>query len=148
MSLKGSKLPKLSRLVYVVEVILYYMLEIKRMSGQSLLNRRSLVRLSCPSASQVPRRRAVDGYINYQDSSWPIITNNTPRDWSLITGRGGYKMGKLWVRNFLHPPSRQDKTFCAPPPFKVKLWWFWVYLVKWRQLCHLSWNSDVVLYVK
>ena len=35
-SLKGSKLPKLSRLVYAVEVILFYMLEIKRMSGQSL----------------------------------------------------------------------------------------------------------------
>ena len=63
MSLKGSKLPKLSRLVYVVEVILFYMLEIKRMSGHYLKNRRSLVTLSCPSASQVPRRRAVDGYI-------------------------------------------------------------------------------------
>ena len=37
-------------------------------------------RLSCPSASQGPRRRAVDGYINNQDSSPPIITNNTPRD--------------------------------------------------------------------
>ena len=36
MSLKGSKLPELSRLVYVVEFILFYMLEIKRMSGQSL----------------------------------------------------------------------------------------------------------------
>ena len=36
MSLKGSKLPKLSRLVYVVEVILFYMLVTKRMSGQSL----------------------------------------------------------------------------------------------------------------
>ena len=35
-SLKGSKLPKLSRIVYVVVVILFYMLEIKRMSGQSL----------------------------------------------------------------------------------------------------------------
>ena len=36
MSLKGIKLPKLSRLVYVVEVILFYMSEIKRISGQSL----------------------------------------------------------------------------------------------------------------
>ena len=28
-----------------------------------------------------------------------------PRDWSLITGRGGgdYKMGKSWVKNVLHP---------------------------------------------
>ena len=69
MSLNGSKLPQLSRLVYVVEVILFYMLEIKRMSGQSFWNRRSLVSLSCPSASQVPRRRAVDGYITNQDSS-------------------------------------------------------------------------------
>ena len=59
MSLKGSKLPKLRRLVYVVEVILFYILQTKRMSGQSLKNRRSLVRLSCPSASEVPRRRAV-----------------------------------------------------------------------------------------
>ena len=31
-----GKLSKLSRLVYVVEVILFYMLQIKRMSGQSL----------------------------------------------------------------------------------------------------------------
>ena len=38
------------------------------------------------------------------------------RDWSLFTGRGGYKMGESWVRNFLRPPSRQDKTFRAPPP--------------------------------
>ena len=33
MSLKGSKLPKLSRLVYVVEVILFYMLEINTKEG-------------------------------------------------------------------------------------------------------------------
>ena len=48
------------------------------------------------------------------------------RDWSLITGRGGYKMGKSRVRNFLRhpPPSRQGKTSRAPllnflrtPPF-------------------------------
>ena len=84
------------------------------MSGQSLENRRPLVRLSCPSASQVPRRRVVDGYINNQDSNWPIITKNIPRDWSLITGRGAYKMGKSQVRNFLRPPSRQGKTFPAP----------------------------------
>ena len=29
-------------------------------------------------------------------------------------GGGGYKMGKSRVRNFLRPPSRQGKTFCAP----------------------------------
>ena len=89
-----------------------------------------LVRLSCPSASQVPRRRAVDGYINNQDSNWPIITNNTPRHWSLITGRGGgggggYKMGKLRVRNFLRPVSRQGKTFSSgnflQPPHHYEL---------------------------
>ena len=28
------------------------------------------------SASQEPRRRAVDCYINNQDYNWPIITNN------------------------------------------------------------------------
>ena len=39
------------------------------------------------------------------------------RDWSLITRRGGYKMGKSRVRNLLRPPtSRQSKTFFAPPP--------------------------------
>ena len=45
------------------------------------------------------------------------------RDWSLITGRGGgYKMGKSWVRNFpLPPPSRQGKTFRAPPFKEWKL---------------------------
>ena len=41
-----------------------------------------------PQCSQVPRRRAVDGYISNQDSRRPIITNNTPRNWSLITGKG------------------------------------------------------------
>ena len=52
----------------------------------------------------------------------------TIRDWSLITGKGGYKMGKSQVRNLLHPPSRQGKTFCDPlfksgnvlrPPFNM-----------------------------
>ena len=33
------------------------------------------------------------------------------RDWSLITGRGSYKMGKICCAP---PPSRQGKTFCAP----------------------------------
>ena len=44
------------------------------------------------------------------------------RDWSLITGRGGYEMGKSRVRNFLTPPpSRHGKTFCAPPFKEWKL---------------------------
>ena len=61
----------------------------------------------------------MDGYINNRDSNWSIITNNTLRDWSLIMGREGYKMGKLWVQNFLRPP--QDRViFFAPPPFKVR----------------------------
>ena len=35
---------------------------------------------------------------------------------------GGYKMGKSRVRNFLRPPpSRQGKTFCAPPFKEWKL---------------------------
>ena len=57
------------------------------------------------------------------------------RDWSLITGRGGYKMGKSRVKlfappllksgNFSHPPlqygfkllrKNYPKTLCAPPP--------------------------------
>ena len=33
--------------------------------------------------------------------------------------RGGYKMGKSWVRNFLRHPSRQGKTFCDPPPLPL-----------------------------
>ena len=39
------------------------------------------------------------------------------RDRSLITGRGDYKMGNSQVQNLLcpPPPTRQDKTFCAPP---------------------------------
>ena len=32
-------------------------------------------------------------------------------------GGGGLQMGKSLVRNFLHPPSRQGKTFRTPPPF-------------------------------
>ena len=95
------------------------------MSGQSLFSKRSLVRLSCPSASQVPRRRAVDGYINNLDSNMPIITNHTPRDWSLIAGRvqggggRGLQNGKIAGPKLLDPPpSRQGRTLCAPPPFK------------------------------
>ena len=38
------------------------------------------------------------------------------RNWSLITGRGAYKMGKLWVRNFLRPPQDRVKTIAPPPP--------------------------------
>ena len=35
--------------------------------------------------------------------------------------RGGYKMGKSRVRNFLCPPSKQGKTFRAPPFKEWKL---------------------------
>ena len=38
-----------------------------------------------------------------KDSSLEVVSSRV-RDWSLITGRGGYKMGKSWVRNFLRPP--------------------------------------------
>ena len=41
---------------------------------------------------------------NNQDFNWPIITNNTPRDWSFITGRGG-------ATKLENPES---ETFCAP----------------------------------
>ena len=86
------------------------------MRGQSLKNKRSLVRLSCPSASQVPRRRAVDGYINDLDSNWPIITSNTPKVWSLITERGGgYKMGKTWVQKLFAPPPQDRVKLFVPP---------------------------------
>ena len=38
------------------------------------------------------------------------------RDWSLITGRGGLQNGKIaGPKLFAPPPSRQGKTFCAPP---------------------------------
>ena len=64
----------------------------------------------------MPRRRAVDGYINNHDSSWPIITNNTPRDWSLIRGRGLHNRRIVGQKLFVHtpPPPSQDR---------VKLWW-------------------------
>ena len=63
----------------------------------------------------MPRRRAVDGYINNHDSSWPIITNNTPRDWSLIRGRGLQNRRIVGQKLFVHtPPPSQDR---------VKLWW-------------------------
>ena len=71
---------------------------------------------SCPSASQVPRRRAVDGYINNQDSSPPIITNNTPRDWSLITGRGATKWENYGSETFAPPSQDRVKLFAPPPP--------------------------------
>ena len=46
------------------------------------------------------------------------------RDWSLITGRGGYKMRKLRVQNCISlppPPHGQGKTFCVPPFKERKL---------------------------
>ena len=47
---------------------------------------------------------------------WGGGGNKPIRDWSLITGRGGYKMGKSWVRNFLHPAPPKDrvKPFASP----------------------------------
>ena len=42
------------------------------------------------------------------------------RDWSLITGRGGYKTGKLRVQNLLHPSPQDRVKLFAPPP--CKLW--------------------------
>ena len=35
-----------------------------------------------------------------------IVVYISIRDWSLITGKGGYKMGKSQVRNSLRPPLR------------------------------------------
>ena len=52
----------------------------------------SLVRLSCPSASQVPGGRAVDGYINNQDFNEPIITHNT------LNYRQGQKVNSTWTK--------------------------------------------------
>ena len=49
------------------------------------------------------------------------------RDRSLITGRGGYKIGKSLVRNFLRhpPPPCNGKTVCAPPPAPPLLFKGW-----------------------
>ena len=33
-----------------------------------------------------------------------VYTKVNLREWSLITGRGGYKMGKSWVRKLFVPP--------------------------------------------
>ena len=49
-------------------------------------------------------------------------------------GRGGLQNGKIVDQKLLRPPPPpQDrvKLFVAPP-FKVRLRWFWVYLVKLR----------------
>ena len=62
----------------------------------------------------MPRKRAVDGYINNQDSGWPIITNNTPRDWILITGRGDTKWENCGSETFCAPPQDRIKLFASP----------------------------------
>ena len=51
-------------------------------------------------------------------------------------------MGKLWVQNFLRPPQERVKLVAPPPlpPFKVRLQWFWVYLVKLRYLKYINLN--------
>ena len=60
-----------------------------------------------------------------------IMYRRKLRDRSIITWRGGYKLGKSRVRNLLRPPppSGQGKTFCSPllksgnflcpPPFNM-----------------------------
>ena len=61
------------------------------------------------------------------EPSWPIITNNIPRDWSLITGRGGggggLQNGKIvGPKLFATPPQDRVKLFAPPPsPFKGNL---------------------------
>ena len=43
----------------------------------------------------------------------------TLRDRTLASerGGGGYKMGKVWVRNLLHPFSQDRVKLAAPPSF-------------------------------
>ena len=66
--------------------------------------------LECPS-----RRLSLDPSLLYILQIKAAVTNI--RDWSLITGRGGYQMGRSRVQNFLHPPPFKAKTLSAPPPF-------------------------------
>ena len=40
------------------------------------------------------------------------------RDWSLIMGMGGFQNGKISGLKLFAPPSRQGKTFHAPPPLQ------------------------------
>ena len=56
-------------------------------------------------------------------SVWlPFGMLHVVRDWSLITGRGGLQNGKKSrVRNFLHPPTQDGKSFRAPPFKEWKL---------------------------
>ena len=50
------------------------------------------------------------------------VMENKFRDWSLITGRGGLQNGKIaGPKLFAPPPSRQGKTFLAPPFIEWKL---------------------------
>ena len=52
-----------------------------------------------------------------------ILFHHSLRDWSLITGRGGLKNGKIaGPKLFAPPPSRQGKTFRAPPFKEWKLY--------------------------
>ena len=53
---------------------------------------------------------------NNQDFNWPIITNNTPRDWSFITGLAGKQQGN-W-NTTPHPVVRDGdpgEGITAPP---------------------------------
>ena len=63
---------------------------------------------------------------------WASALSLGVRDWSLITGREGYKMGKSQVQNLLRPPHPpQDRVklfvppllksgnFLCPPPYNM-----------------------------
>ena len=64
----------------------------------------------------VPKKRAVDGYINNHNSNWPIIPNNTPRDWSLVTGRGTTIWESCDQKLLDPPPQDRAKLFEPPAP--------------------------------
>ena len=55
----------------------------------------------------VPKREDAESYMKGE--------SRCIRDWSLIRGRGGYKMGKSRVRNFLRPPPQDRIKLFAPP---------------------------------
>ena len=46
----------------------------------------------------------------FQRDKGPVINNGNG-------GGGATKWEHFGVRKFLHPPSIQGKTLCAPPPF-------------------------------
>ena len=82
------------------------------------VNRFDMIISKCPNhANRLLCEFGIQKWGTHRHPPPPSRALQTLRDWSLITGRGGYKMGKSRVRNLLRPPPPpQDRVKLFAPP--------------------------------